>query len=529
MAFALLFSANISADENDDADDEKAAEESGETGQSEESEGSGEKSGESFDTLQEVVVTEAPSASKDDTADKVAVPGERLRESPRTSVLEAVSQEAADVYVTGRGVGFHGVSSGASGAVSVRGLGGSPNTQVLIVEDGVPDIQGIFGHPIPDSYVPFLIEDALVIRGGDSVLYGTNALGGVIALRSRWRRCEGYEVVNDAAFGSYNTLREQVGYLGRSGAWDSSAAFTYQSSDGHRPGAGGDNAIGQAAVRRRLSDGVSLTVRNKLLHLKGEDPGPVSHPNTDHWYNVRRDNASMEFLFDRPVFTFRAIPYYNIGRHTLYDGFRSVDTTLGGKTEAEIALPASFDLLLGLAAEAVDGDVRNRIDQEDEYVKGNQSYSAYGQLSWRPYERLLFTGGVRDLYSSEYDEIFLYKAGARWNFWRPMTFRMRAAKNFRQPTLRELYLPFPTANPDLEPETSLNADAGLELDTKHVKARVSGYRTHARNLIKYFGVWPSAEVVNIDHLTTYGVEEKISFGLQYEIKNNQAAICFGSG
>ena len=129
--------------------------------------------------------------SKDVTEDSTRVHGQRLRDSARGSMFEALSQESADLYVVGLGAGLHGVGTGASGGIHVRGLGGSPNSQVLMVEDGVPDYQGIFGHPIPDAYVPALVDEVLLVKGGDSVLYGTNAMGAVVAIRSRWREQEG--------------------------------------------------------------------------------------------------------------------------------------------------------------------------------------------------------------------------------------------------------------------------------------------------------------------------------------------------
>jgi len=108
--------------------------------------------------LREVIVT-GKRPAKDETGDSVAVSGDRTRNIARASTFEALSRESADVYVSGRGAGIHGVASGASGSVHIRGLGDSPNSQVLIVEDGVPDYQGIFGHPIPDAYAVAQLMD----------------------------------------------------------------------------------------------------------------------------------------------------------------------------------------------------------------------------------------------------------------------------------------------------------------------------------------------------------------------------------
>lgn len=445
------------------------------------------------------------SASRDRTESAVEVEGSALRDSARPSTLEALSQRAGDVYVPARGA-LHGVASGATGGIRIRGLGGSPNAQVLVVEDGVPDYQGIFGHPIPDAYVPFLLEDALVIKGGDSVLYGTNAMGGVVVLRSRWREEEGCEWQNDAAAGSYDTLRETLTALGRFGAWDFAGALHGLSTDGHRDGAGGDTLVATTAARHRFAPDLRLALRNKVVHLAGADPGDASHPFADHWYDVWRDNASLRLDWEPRAVRITAAPYVNVGVHRLYDGFRSLDVVAGGTAEATFQWNDAVEGLLGLGGEYVGGDVENRVTGERPAIDDLVELSFYDQLAVRPFDGLAIVAGSRQVLNSEYGFVPLYKAGARWEFLDGLSVRTRVARNFRRPTLRELYLPFPTANPDLRPEFSLNWDFGIAYEADHFEVSCSGFRTEADDLIKYFGSWPSAEVVNIDHIVIWGVE-----------------------
>ncbi len=456
------------------------------------------------------VVRSTRPLSRDQTQDETRVRGERLRESTRASTLEALSQESADVYVPGRGA-LHGVSNGATGGVRIRGLGGSPNSQIVVVEDGVPDYQGIFGHPIPDAYVPFLLEDALVVKGGDSVLFGTNAMGGVIVLRSRWRESEGVEVESDAAMGSFATVRGSATVLAKIGAGDVAAAVHALSTDGHREGAGGTQQIGSVAGRYRLMRDVQLTVRNKLVHLSGADPGPATHPTPDHWYDVWRDAASLQLCWrPAPLARLTLTPHLNVGLHRLYDGFRSLDYVGGAHAELELKPHAAVDLLLGLSADHVGGEVEDRIAGEQRDVRGLTDLAFYNQLTARPFPWLTAVLGTRELYSTTWGFVFLFKGGLSVEPVEGLTLRTRVARNFRQPTLRELYLPFPTANPDLRPETSLNWDFGASFKAGRFSVSASGYRTEARDLIRYFGSWPSAEVVNVGHVTVWGVEGSAS-------------------
>ena len=312
---------------------------------------SGQKNEKPF-VLPEVTVEGAKQPGKDDTADATHVSGEKLRASARTSTLEALSQQAADVYVSGRGAGVHGVSNGASGAIHVRGLGGSPNAQVLVVEDGVPDVQGIFGHPIPDAYVPFLIDEVRVVKGGDSTLYGSNALGGVILIENRWRREEGFELENDAAYGSFQTIKETATLLGRWGDWDLASAFHYFRTDGHRDNSGGYNMVGSLGLRWRITPDLKLTLKNKALHLEG---GRRPWPRDTSEYGSLVQRLARQFVrlrldYKHKWFDLRVLSYFNVGIHRLYDGFYSEDYMAGASTEFDIHLHDTVDLLLGFSA-----------------------------------------------------------------------------------------------------------------------------------------------------------------------------------
>lgn len=432
-----------------------------------------------------------------------------MRRSTQASLFGAIAQQAADIYVPSAGVGLHGVGNGATGGIRIRGLGGSPNTQVLLVEDGVPDYQGIFGHPIPDAYQPFLVDQVLVIKGGDSVLFGTNALGGVVQLRSRWRHEAGYELSSESALGSYATLRQSLALLGRRGAWDLAVALHGLETDGHRPGAAGSSRVGQLALRYRAGR-LRLTLRNKLVHITGADPGPVTHPTPDHRYDVWRENASLRLAYRRGVLRATLTPYLDLGIHRLYDGFASRDVVTGFVADSTLRLHPRLRLVLGLAGDQVFGAVENRSSGERPELTPMASLAVYTQLTLRPFDALSLVLGGRALYSSRYGAVWLYKAGASWEVYRGLRLRARLVRNFRQPTLRELYLPFPTANPQLRPEFALNGDVGLDFVSRHLSASCAAYRTEARDLIKYFGAWPAAEVVNIDHLLLWGVEGRVA-------------------
>ena len=470
-----------------------------------------EKKDEDEESKFRTVVKGKKNSVKDVTGDSSVIEGEKVRKGKGETFFESVGREDADIYVTSRGGGIHGVGSGASGGIHIRGLGGSPNTQILIVEDGVADYQGIFGHPIPDAYVPYLIDSVVIVKGGDSVLYGSNAMGGVISIKSKWRNIDGYELRSDSSFGSFWTMREGLTLLGKNKHLSYNGAISYLSSQGHRDGAGGKSFVGQSGIRYSFSPEVKITLKDKVIHIEGQDPGPASHPYYEHWFDVWRNMFSFALEGNGDKLSPSMIAYLNYGNHRLYDGFHSDDFIWGGKSEIKFALHKMVEILLGIDATGNYGNVENRITDEKEDIKGFCDFAFYNQITLVPFSKLRIVLGSRELINTMWGFVPLYKGGFLWNFYRGFYLRSRVSRNFREPTIRELYLPYPTANPSLKPEYSLNWDFGAGFDSNHLIFSVTGFMTYVENMIKYFGAWPSAEVVNIDKTTIWGVEGKAGF------------------
>lgn len=453
-----------------------------------------------------ITVTGKIRRSKPVSADTLEVKGRKLREKPSATFVEALASESADIHVTSRGTGIHGVASGSTGGIYIRGLGGFPNSQILMVEDGVPDYQGIFGHPIPDAYSSHLIDSVTIIKGGDSVLYGTNAMGGVIVIKSRWLKVPGLELIADVQSGTFETIGYNLSGLLRRGPWNFAVFASQLETQGHRPGSGGSRLILGFAARRCLGDHAELMLRTKAVHIDGADPGPVTHPTPGNWFDVWRFSASFGPVFHFSKGNVQLVTWINTGIHKLYDGFHSVDTLAGITGKIEYNLSSKLLFTGGATGEFVDGFVENLIDGEKSYPPSAFTPSVFGQFNYKPLKKLELTTGGRFLLDETEGGVFLYKAAAGFRLNRNFRFRGGITRNFRQPTIRELYLPWPVANPDLKPEFSLNSSLGIHFESTHVDSHITAFRTSARNLIRYFGSWPTAEVVNIDSYEVNGIE-----------------------
>jgi iron complex outermembrane recepter protein len=195
----------------------------------------------------EVVAREAIAASAASTTDAL------LRALPSFQTFRRSTSLAADP---------------SSQGLSLRGIGPSAVSRALLLDDGVP-VNDPFGGWIPWRALPRLGVDRIeVAPGGASALYGSFALGGVVALVPR--RIGGTSLEAETAGGTLGTASGALRATHRAGPVSGAVEAEALRTDGHpvvAPGArgpvdgaaGADHATGTARVRWDPAPGLALT------------------------------------------------------------------------------------------------------------------------------------------------------------------------------------------------------------------------------------------------------------------------------
>ena len=396
---------------------------------------------------------------------------QEIEQSMQPSVLPVLTQQVPGLFITSRGIMGYGVSNGAAGGISLRGLsGGSGRMMVLI--DGHPQYAGIFGHPISDAYQSFLAERVEVLRGPASVLYGSNAMGGVINIVTRQLYEEGVKTNVNLGYGSFNTLQSEVTNRIRKGRFTSLISGSYNRTDGHRFDMGFEQYGGYAKLGYRVTDNWNLRGDVNVTHFNASYPGPVSAPLLDGDQSITRGMTSFAVENKYGKTSGAASFFYNWGNHWINDGY----TPSKGETPQESRF-LSFDNMMGLS-----------LYQSTQFFPGNRitvgfDWFRYGGHAWNKFVSGEKAGTTSDLVDKHEDELAGYvdfrqdmgswltldagvrvdhhsRVGTEWipqaglSFHLPRTIELKASasKGFRYPILREMYM-FPPQNPDLKPES----------------------------------------------------------------------------
>ena len=275
--------------------------------------------------LTEVLVTNA--RAKADTmpvsASATIVPREALTAHRQWSALATLTDLVPSLFVTQRGMMGYGSSTGAAGSITMRGIGGS-NGGVMVLIDGCPVHNGIYGHSLADALHTSMAERIEVQRNPSSVLYGSGAMGGVINIVPREAATEGVATDVHLAAGSWGTMQSSVTNQVRHSRFSSVVSAQYGRSDNHRPRMGFEQYGGNARLAYDWSAAWRTTLDLNITHWNADNPGPEQAPLYDCYQRITRGTASLSATNHHRRTSGTITAFCNWGRHMVNDGHEAV-------------------------------------------------------------------------------------------------------------------------------------------------------------------------------------------------------------
>jgi len=458
----------------------------------------------------------------------------QIAESNESALLPILNGRVPGLFVTERGVMGFGVASNAAGQISIRGIGGSPTTGVLMLIDGHPQFMGIFGHPLPDSYVASDVERVEVIRGPGSILYGSNAMGGVINIITKKQTRDGFHGNAHFMYGSYNTQKYMASAGYKKKKLSLFASINHNQTDGHRPNSDFSITNGYLKLSCQLNNNINVNTDFSLAHFNATDPGPdtinavpgSSLDITRGYWSLTVDNNYEKYSGSVKLF-------YNFGEHNISDGFHSTDANYGLNINESIKLFEGNNLTFGADYLIYGGLAENEkaMGGQGMVFKDTTVYDAgiYGFVQQTLFSRLTLNAGLRLQNHQVYGTEWIPAGGLAYKISGHTTLKASISKGFRSPTIQELYIW--NHNVNLRPVTIMSYETGLlqSFFNQKLKLELTSFIVRGNNLIitvPMVGLQNAGEVFNkgIEFAVVANPFENLGLNLTYSYIDMESPV-----
>lgn len=461
--------------------------------------------------------------------------GELLRQAGVRDVAEALRLVPGVTVVRNAG----------PGSVTSLFMRGGESDYVKVLVDGVPVNDP--GGAVDLAWLSLdNVERIEVVRGPASVLYGSDAVTGVVQVFTR--RGAGRPAVDaELAAGNYGSRRWEL----RSGAsYPERGSFSLGAAGRHTDGhldfnsgydqrsvswqstvsAGGRTTLGTAARYsddefHYPTDGAGRVVDRNAFGRDRRVLGSVTliHRLGDEWRleaslgsldsRARTNDAS-----DGPADTAGFYAYFSDARLMRRNAGAQLHW-LGGRSSA---LTAGVEWTL----ERVRSTDSSNYSSAWSQFRG-QRYNRAGYVQWlADVGRLSFSGGARYDENDTFGIFRTGRAGVAVRLWKGGTLRMAVGRGFKAPTFYETFnTAFSIGNPDLRPERSTSWEGGLRQELgAGLALSVDAFSQRFRDLIQYtFRSTNDPNYYNVAAASARGVEITAQWTLSRVLRADVAA------
>ncbi|MBL7725321.1 MAG: TonB-dependent receptor [Chitinophagaceae bacterium] len=487
-------------------------------------------------SLSEVVITTNKYPKKQSETGKVVttISREQLERSGGKTLPELLNTVTGTVIIGANN------APGTNQTVNIRGASAG---NVLILLDGIPvNDPSVITNYFDVNFLPLdQIERIEILKGGQSTLYGSDAVAGVINIILKKTSAKKANVYGTFAGGSFNTLRQNIGFNGRGNKADYSLNYTHLSNDGFSAAhdssgsANFDNdGFNQHAVNGRLGFDLSKTIKMSLS-------GTYSNYKTDIDASAYTDDRDFTSESNNKQFSAGLLHYFSNGSIHLNYNYNRVERSYLDDSSHKSNLFASYSKsnYVGRTHYAElygNWKLKNweiltgadfRSNNTDQWYWSTGIFGPFNQpaLNARakqisPYGSVVYKiNGLNVELGGRFNEHSEYGSNLTFTF-NPSFLVKKKAKVFanlysayKTPTLYQLFDAY-AGNADLVPEKGIIAEAGAELIAGNpFSARLVGFYRKTTDAIVYtFN--PStfqSRYLNVSEQTNYGFETELSY------------------
>lgn len=409
------------------------------------------------------------------------------------------------------------------GMVSSPSFRGTTAQQTAVIWNGL-NINSQFNGQADFNTVTAKDFNSVSVRsGGGSVIYGSSAIGGSIHLNNELTFGKCFDNELSADYGSFNTVGTNYNVLAASDAVLMQISVSHNASDNDfdYPQPGRKNENGQYR-NASINAGFGYKINaNNTLKLYGyafdgeRHFSLISPTDTKTKYRDLNARSLLEWVTVSGALVSKIKAAFLTER---YDYYGSLDNPASnyGKAQTVVARYDGFYSINGKMAVNAIADWTQTKGSGSDIGHNTRQVAALSVLfKHRIKEKFGYEIGLRREATNSYDSPLLFSAGADYRISRHYLIKINGSKNFRNPTFNDLYW-LDGGNPDLRPESSLQAEIGNVFNYRNWQLSVTGYCIGIKDMIQWQpGTTASWHPVNVNEVRTYGLENTLGWHTKF--------------
>lgn len=438
--------------------------------------------------------------------------------------------------------------------MSMMGLGGQ-NVKILI--DGVPVIGRMDGNIDISQINLNNIERIEVVEGPMSVIYGTDALGGVINLISKKTKAKQYNLNVNTYYETVGTYNIDANTGFRYKAWQLAASGGRNFFDGYSANESENIRWKQWKPREQYFGELSVNYKfkthshrfnaryfnEKITARNNPTITPYSISGFDDYFKTTRVNLAVysDIYFQNKA-TLNLINSYALFGRTKNAYIKNLVTGTEQLTpNSEDHDTTTFDLvtLRGTYTTKTQKKFNSQLGYDVNLENGSGKrlasgsnfigdYAVFYIADLKATSRLNLRPGIRFIYNTSYGAPVIPSINLKYDVTEDISIRASYAQGFRAPSLKELSLFFVDVNHNIKGNTNLKAETSnnynlsfnykKQYTTWLVKSELTWFYNAINDLISLAVVDPSTQTysyVNIDTYRTFGLN--FNNDIQYKL------------
>ncbi|MCB2049081.1 MAG: TonB-dependent receptor [Novosphingobium sp.] len=387
--------------------------------------------------------------------------------------------------------------NGSTGGFTGLFVRGASSQQVLVLVDGirVADVASPGGGTDLGTLSASGLGKVELLRGSNSVVWGSDAIGGVLAVTTR---AIDDGLVASAEYGSRGSVNAESGFGMQESSYEFAVTGGYTETDGISSAAGGTEKDGfrqwrgQGRARIGIVENLGVNLAGRYADSRLEFDGysfspPYGLIDTPEYSDITEWSArgGLEYV-GSDLRLEAAYAFHDLDRANYNPDFGTDPTFAAKGRDQRAELKGLYgDALNGLHVRFGADHAWERFSTTYDARKTAESSSAHVLFGWAGNQGLDFSAGARIDDHSGFGSEWTFGANASWNFSYGWRVRASYGEGFKAPTLYQLYSDY--GDDALSPERSKSYDIGIERGGRHdaLHLALTLFRRDSRDLIDF--------------------------------------------